>query len=184
MIPRESQSPNPPRNAEMHAQDMYENVCLVDCCVFYSYPPPHRPPMRAKFRAAPSSFSQNFVPTKHMLCFEFLSCAFDVTNLQGVEMCDKSLAGSNLPFFPEILGDKGRSGDFRVFPCFAALKTLTDDGKENVQKCSRDHHLKSEQALNPTSVGRVPEQTRRVGQTLVARRKQDALVSVGKRTNE
>ena len=48
MIPREPQSPNPPRIAEIRAQDMYENDYVVDCCVFCLYPPPNRPPMREK----------------------------------------------------------------------------------------------------------------------------------------
>ena len=61
-------------------------------------------------------------------------------------MCGICSDFSILLFIPEILGDKGRQvGDFRVFPCFAAL----NDGRrkdENVSKCSRDHHLKLEQA--------------------------------------
>ena len=67
-------------------------------------------------------------------------------------MCDARVVVSDLLFIPENLGDKGRSaGDFRVFPCFAALKTngrWKDGGKENVSKCSRDHHPKLEQALS------------------------------------
>ena len=54
---------NPPRIAEIRAQDMYENDYVVDCCVFCSYPPPHRPPMRAKFRAASSFFVRDFLPS-------------------------------------------------------------------------------------------------------------------------
>ena len=63
-------------------------------------------------------------------------------------MCDARVVVSDLLFIPEILGDKGRSaGDFRVFPCFAALEHGRRKGK-NVQKFSRDHHLKLEQAYN------------------------------------
>ena len=42
-----------------------------------------------------------------MLRVEFLSCAFDVTTAQGVQMCDASVVVSDLLFIPEILGDKG-----------------------------------------------------------------------------
>ena len=81
-----------------------------------------------------------------MLQIEFLSCAFEVTILQGVLMCDPCSDFSILLFIPEILWGEGRPvGDFRVFPCFAAL----NDGRrkdENVSKCSRDHHPKLEQA--------------------------------------
>ena len=43
-------------------------------------------------------------------------------------MCGICSEFSILPFIPEILGGKGRpDGEFRVFPCFAALKTRSTE---------------------------------------------------------
>ena len=62
MIPREPQSPNPPRIAEIRAQDMYENDYVVDCCVFCLYPPPNRPPMREKISSGVVVFLAKLCP--------------------------------------------------------------------------------------------------------------------------
>ena len=134
-MPREPQQTNPTRNAEIHAQDMHENVYVVDCCVFCSYPPQHRPPMRAKFRPASSFLCVIFPPTKLVMCFEFFNRTFALTKLQCVQIGESSMTGSNLPFIPEILRGKGRLvGDFRVFPCFAALKARTT-ARRRQEKC-------------------------------------------------
>ena len=59
-------------------------------------------------------------------------------------MCGICSEFSILPFIPEILGGKGLpDGEFRVLPCFAALKTV--DGKTNVQFSGRAAHLKLDQ---------------------------------------
>ena len=110
---------------------------MVDCCVFASCPPPVRPLLRANFRPASSFFSRNFVPSKHIHGIEILSCAFDVTTAQGVQMCDASVVVSDLLFIPEILWDKVQSvGDFRVFPCFTALKVRTTERRRQ-EKCPK-----------------------------------------------
>ena len=57
-------------------------------------------------------------------------------------MCGICSEFSILPFIPEILGGKRRpDGEFRVFPCFAALKTFP----ANVQILGRAAHLKLDQ---------------------------------------
>ena len=110
---------------------------MVDCCIFLSYPSPDRPLLRANFRPASSFFSRNFVPSKHIHGIEILSCAFDVTTAQGVQMCDASVVVSDLLFIPEILWDKVQSvGDFRVFPCFTALKVRTTERRRQ-EKCPK-----------------------------------------------
>ena len=86
----------------MHAQDVHENVCLVDCCVFCLCPPPNWPLLRAKFCLASLFLCMIFPPTKTLvMCFKFFYRIFAVTKLQCVQICESSLAGLNLPFIPE-----------------------------------------------------------------------------------
>ena len=60
-MPREPEQPNPSRIAETRAQDVYEKVYMVDCCVFASCLPPIWPLLRANFCPA-SSFFVNLNP--------------------------------------------------------------------------------------------------------------------------
>ena len=127
-MPREPQQPNPSRIAETRAQDMYEKVYMVDCCVFASCPPPIRPLLRANFRPASLFFSQNFVPPKHILRVEFLNRPKDVSNLTCFDIGYVSMAGSNLRLFRRFSGTKvGRPAIFAF--SHASPRWKTDGGK-------------------------------------------------------
>ena len=104
---------------------MYEKVYVVDCCGFCSYPPPHRPPMRANFRASSSFFLRNFVRTKLVMCLEFSSPANDVSNLTSFDIGYVGMAGSNLHLFQRFLGTKvGRMATSR-FPVLRRVEART-----------------------------------------------------------
>ena len=100
---------------------MYENEYVVDCCVFCSYPPPNRPPMRAKFRASSSFFSRNFVRTKLFMCLEFSSPANDVSNLTCFDIGYVGMAGSNLRLFRRFSGQSSAGRRFSRFPRLGVL---------------------------------------------------------------
>ena len=86
-MPREPQQPNPSRIAETRAQDMYEKVYMVDCCVFPSCPPPIRPLLRANFRALSSFFCVIFPPPQRKHAKEFRDRTFGCTFLMLCKMC-------------------------------------------------------------------------------------------------
>lgn len=73
----------------------------------------------------------------------------DVSNLTCFDIGYVSMTGSNLRLFRRFLGTKvGRSAIFAFSHASPRWKhgRRKDDSKENVSKCSRDHHPKLEQA--------------------------------------
>ena len=102
---------------------MHEKVYVVDCCGFCSYPPPHRPPMRAKFRPASSFFVRDFphYQTRVVLrIFQPDLCSHDSTvcpdSLEQLDWLESPICSR------DFSGERSAGRRLRVFPYFAALK--------------------------------------------------------------
>ena len=92
-------------------------------------------------------FARCFVHSKNMLCFKFLSCAFNVPNPKGVRMRYMCLAGSNLRLFRRFLGTKVERSAGPATSRFPVLRRVenTDDGKTSVRISGRAAHPKLDQ---------------------------------------
>jgi len=117
---------------EKRAQDVYRDVCMVDCCVFVSYLPPDRPLLQQKFCPPSSIFCVWLCPQeKHV----------SLQNSQKARECHTSPSCGDVWHLPGLLESPSCSGDSwgqrstgprfgpvpQAFPCFVALKKRTKE---------------------------------------------------------